>query len=131
MDSFSIIQNFFTRMKCHFCTSHLEPEGVELIRHDKGVYIVNISCVHCTRQMGVAMVGLEGSEWPEGAAPHYPDPELTEDEIERLSVYEPIGVNDVIDAHQFFNNLGSDWQKHLPEEMRQWETTYEAESEEV
>ncbi len=111
MDSFSIIQNFFTRMRCHFCSFQLEPEGVELIREDRGVFIVNIHCVHCTRQMGVAMVGLEGSEFPE---PVFEDPELTEHEIERLSNFEAVSYDDVLDAHAFFNNLDADWQKYLP-----------------
>ncbi len=129
MDGFSIIQNFFTRMRCNFCSSHLEPEGIELIRHDKGVYVVNVHCTHCSRQMGIALVGLEGSELTSRSNEQYEDPELTPDELERLSIFEPIGYDDVLDAHEFFNNLDENWQKYVPEEMRQLEIEPEPESE--
>lgn len=129
MDGFSIIQNFFSRMRCNFCTNHLEPEGIKLIQHNQGVYIVNVQCTHCMRQMGSAMVGLEGAEISAHAPQRFTDPELTVDELERLSQYEAIGYDDVLDAHQFFNNLDSDWQKFLPEEMRQSEIVLEQESE--
>lgn len=114
MDSFSIIQNFFARMRCHFCTAYLSPEGIELLREDKGVFIVNIHCTECAQQMGVAMVGLEGAEIAGGPIQVYEDPELTEEEMERLATYQPIGFDDVLDAHTFFTNLGADWHKHLP-----------------
>ncbi len=126
MDGFNIIQSFFTRMRCNFCTTHLEPEGIELIRHDKGVYIVNVHCVHCSKQMGIALVGLEGSDH---VSHNYVDPELTPQELERLGNFEPIDYDDVLNAHDFFSNLDSDWQKFVPEEMRQLEILPEMESE--
>lgn len=136
MDSFSIIQNFFTRMRCNFCSAYLEPEGIQLVREEQGVYVVNIECVHCSRQMGVAMVGLEGvpaqSESLARQTPRkYRDPELSEADLERLSPFAPISYDDVLEAHTFFENLGSDWQRHLPEEMRQLEIEPETESEET
>jgi hypothetical protein len=128
MDGFNIIQNFFTRMRCNFCEENLEPEGVQLIRHDKGVYIVNVHCTHCTRQMGTAMVGIEGAELTQSGR-EYVDPELTESELERLADYKPIGYDDVLEAHQFFTNLDSDWRKYLPKETLEWDITSELESE--
>ena len=131
MDAFSIIQNFFARMRCNFCTHHLEPDGIELIRQDHEVYVVNVQCTRCTRQMGIALVGLEGSEADGISATGrlYTDPELTELEMERLANFEPIGYDDVLDAHEFFKNLDGDWRKYLPEEMPQLETASEWESE--
>lgn len=132
MDAFSIIQNFFTRMRCNSCSHHLEPEGIQLLRHEKDTYVVNISCVHCSNQMGVALVGLEGAEGAELASQskkQRTEIELTTSDRERLSPYKPINYDDVLDAHQFFNNLDSDWRKFLPEEMRQWEIEPELESE--
>lgn len=121
MDGFNLIQNFFARMTCNQCEKHLEPEGIELIRHDDDVYIVNVECVHCEHQMGMAMVGLEGAELsdtlPEEPFEHY---ELTEDDFERLKDYQRIGYDDVVEAHRFFQNLDEDWMKFIPQEMRQW-----------
>lgn len=115
MDSFGIIQNFFTRMRCHFCSAYLEPEGIKLLREEKDVYIVRVQCVHCSRQMGIAMVGIDQE------SKKLEDPELTVADLKRLSKFEPIEYNDVIDAHKFFSNLESDWKKYLPPEMRQLE----------
>lgn len=127
MDGFNIIQNFFTRMRCNFCSSHLQPDGIHLIRHDHDVYVVNIECLDCTRQMGIALVGLEGAE--ANLHDHFEDPELTEAELERLAQFSPIDYDDVVDAHRFFNQLEADWHKHLPVEMQQWEPVPEPESE--
>ncbi len=128
MDGFSIIQNFFTKMRCNFCSCLLEPEGVELLRQDKSVYIVNVHCVQCEQQMGVAMVGLETGD-PADEIRVYEDPELTEEEMERFEQYGRINYDDVLDAHDFFTNLGSDWQKYLPEETLEWDIEPEPESE--
>lgn len=128
MDRFEIIQDFFSRMQCHFCEHHLEPEGVELIRHDEDVYIVNVHCIHCARQMGVAMVGLEGADIGLDAE-HYEDPELTDRELEQMASLAPIGYDDVLDAHAFFNSLGPDWFRQLAEKRPIPEITPEPESE--
>jgi hypothetical protein len=131
MDSFSIIQNFFTRMRCNFCSHHFEPGGIQLLREEHGTYIVNVYCTFCERQVGIAMVGLEGQEGSlseqKSSQRQYSDPELTEAELERLSSYQPINYDDVLNAHQFFTNLDAGWMKHLPPEMLPPETRHEQE----
>src|SRR4051812_19929531 len=95
MDAFPLIQNFFTRMRCNFCSHSFSPEDIQLIRQDEGVYIVNVYCNHCRTQNGVAMVGVEV---PSGAG-MFPDPELTDEELIRLAEFSPITDDDVLDAH--------------------------------
>ncbi len=124
MDSFSIIQNFFTRMRCHYCAAHLHPAGIQLVRKEGGVYVVNIQCTHCERHMGIAMVGVEGVNIEKGKR-QYCDPEMTASEFERLASFEPVSYDDVLDAHAFFTNLGSMGYQQLAERMRQLETTPE------
>jgi hypothetical protein len=53
-----------------------------------------------------------------GLRRRYQDPELDAKERERLSTFKPIEFDDVLDAHAFFEGLGRDWQKLIPEEMR-------------
>jgi len=130
MDGFNIIQHFFTRMRCQFCTSQLEKDGVELIRQEQSVYIVNVHCMQCARQMGIALVGLQHST-PHALHQGFLDPELTPEEIDRLARFQPIDYNDVVDAHRFFSALDENWQQYLPEEMRQLEITLEPESDKV
>lgn len=116
MDSFSIIQQFFTQMACQHCQEHFAPESIELIREDQGTYLVSVNCHHCKRQVGVAMVGMDQKKGMPGNALRKarPHPELTEADAQRFQDFAPITDNDVLDAHHFFQNLGRDWQKHLP-----------------
>jgi hypothetical protein len=124
MDAFHLIQNFFTRMRCNFCSHSFSPEDIQLIRQDEGIYIVNVYCNHCRTQNGVAMVGVEAP----AAGQRFDDPELTEEELVRLADFHPISSDDVLDAHAFFNNLGSDWMKFIPSEMLERQTAPEMEA---
>lgn len=126
MDAFQLIQNFFTRMRCNFCSHSFSPEDIQLIRQDLSVYIVNVYCNHCRTQNGVAMVGIEV---PGQRNTAFPDPELTDEEMIRLAEFEPISDDDVLDAHQFFNNLDKDWMKFIPSEMIERHTEPQTESE--
>ncbi len=125
MDAFPLIQNFFTRMRCNFCSHSFSPEDIQLIRQDEGVYIVNVYCNHCHTQNGVAMVGVEV---PAGTS-MFPDPELTDEELIRLAEFNPITEDDVLDAHTFFNNLDGDWMRLIPPETLERCKETETESE--
>lgn len=135
MDSFQLIQHFFTTMQCAFCTQPFQPSGIELLREEEGCYLVSVSCHHCDRQIGVAMVGVEvpngeAVALPEGAFqldPRFKDPELTEEELERLAQFEPIGLDDVLMAHEFFSKLDGDWMRLIPPEIRERCTVSETE----
>jgi hypothetical protein len=126
MDAFHLIQNFFTRMRCNFCSHSFSPEDIQLIRQDEGIYIVNVYCNHCRTQNGVAMVGVEVP----GQENHpFPDPELTEEELVRLADFQPITDDDVLDAHEFFSNLDDNWTRFIPQEILERHTAPETEFE--
>jgi hypothetical protein len=126
MDAFNLIQNFFTKMRCNFCSHSFEPDDIQLIRQDEAIYIVNVFCNHCNTQNGVAMVGVEVPGQPGFT---FDDPELTEEELVRLADYQPISPDDVLDAHHFFQGLDSDWMKFIPQEMLELQTELDTESE--
>ncbi len=131
MNHFEIIQRFFSRMRCTFCSHHLEPDGIELIRQEEDVYVVNVECLRCTRPMGVALVGIECSSEAEDAEEELTllDPELSPEEFDRLAQFSPVDYDDVIAAHRFFSTLDADWRKHLPPEMQQYQIPCESEFE--
>lgn len=132
MNPRQIIQHFFTRMRCNYCSSHFKAEGVDLVKEDGSVFLVDINCSHCERSAGLAMVSLDRMDGEGGFEfePRFKDPELTPAELDRLALYEPISENDVLDAHHFFQNLDSNWQQYLPktEEMRRRGTVLEMEA---
>jgi transcription elongation factor Elf1 len=61
----------------------------------------------------------------------YKDPELTPEEKERLSVFAPIGTNDLLDAHHAIQSLDAGWMKLIPPEMRQRCTGSDTESQDA
>ena len=125
MDAFQLIQNFFTRMRCNYCSHSFSPEDIQLIRQDESIYIVNVYCNHCSTQNGVAMVGVEVP----GEGQVFPDPELTEEELERLADFQPITDDDVLEAHEFISQLDGNWTRFIPQEMLERCTVPETESE--
>jgi hypothetical protein len=131
MDAFQLIQNFFTRMRCNFCSHRFSSEDIQLLRQEDGVYIVNVYCNHCRTQNGVAVVGVEMANLEHGQdaeRQQRPHPELTEADLQRLTAFKPISSDDVLDAHTFFNELGHDWMKFIPSEMRGHCTALQTES---
>jgi hypothetical protein len=185
MDSFALIQNFFTQMQCPQCGQHLEENSVSLLREDAHTFLVHLECQHCHSDIGNALVGVEnnlsqllkhqqhhphasimievqedddeeafdfedgeevdlstlmqniersqkmprfaGGVGLNGLRRRYKDPELTPEEKERLKTFDPIGYDDVLEAHHFFENLGRNWQSLIPEEMRQCQIACEVE----
>lgn len=126
MDAFQLIQSFFTRMRCNFCSHSFTPDDIQLLRQEEGIYIVNVYCNQCNTQNGVAMVGVEV---PQDITHPFPDPELTDDERTRLAEFEPITEDDVLTAHEFIHELDGNWQRFIPPEMLERCTVIETESE--
>ena len=126
MDAFQLIQKFFTRMRCNFCSHSFATDDVQLLRQEDGVFIVNVYCNHCRTQNGVAVVGVEMAN--QESKQRRPHPELTDADWHRLIHFQPVSSDDVLDAHSFFNQLGDDWMKFIPEEMRERCTTLQTES---
>lgn len=126
MDQFDLIQNFFAQMQCHHCKTYFVSDGIELVREEHGVFVVSVYCHGCKRQVGLAMVGVETAA--SISIRKFKDPELTEAELDRFSGYKPILEDDVLEAHQFIQGLGRDWQKHIPAEMLERCTAPDTES---
>jgi len=145
MDAFTLIQKFFTRMPCQECGTRFATEDVELLGEGDGYYVVSLVCHECGHHNGTAAVGVEAGAHMEelmqmdpkeiaevfaAAAQHhvektrrkrlkhFKDPEFTETDRRRLSTFEVIDENDVLDAHHFIENLEADWTKHIPESLR-------------
>ena len=117
MDAFQQVQAFFEQMHCHFCHHTFKTDDVELIREDNGFYLVNVFCHRCRTQNGVALVGVETHDGHSHPL-LYPDPELTEEELERLSVFEPICEDDILAAHEFFQGLDANWASKIPDDLK-------------
>lgn len=123
MNNFKLIQEHFTQLHCPNCDACFSQESVKLIREEKDYWVVKVSCEHCNHSPGFAIVGIEYEEVDEdGVIINKPlelgfDEDFISRELFKAKKIKPekppISVDDVLDAHEFFKNLGSDWTKYL------------------
>lgn len=108
---FQAIQEYFQQKSCRFCDNPFSSEGIQLLREEPGVLVVRVTCSACGHPLGVAIVGTGAKAQKD--RPNCPA-DWTRRDIERLAPQPPIGYDDVLNAHQFFTNLGADWSKQIP-----------------
>ncbi len=109
MDSGSYVKYIMSRMVCPYCGQPFGEEGIQLLRMEDNCAILRIICSHCKKDNGIAVVGIEKIEV---------SPEEFSINNEDFSDAPPISEDDVIDAHKFFSNLSCDWNKYIPENLR-------------
>ncbi|MEB3283914.1 MAG: hypothetical protein VKN33_01325 [Candidatus Sericytochromatia bacterium] len=129
MKNFIVVQEHFRKLRCAHCQQSFTPDGVKLLREEKDYWVVRVHCTACQQPAGVAIVGVE-YESGEAPLPERPSREAvgagaalgnrirgvfsSRREEEKFSSMTPISTDDVINAHDFFSSLGSDWMRHLP-----------------
>ena len=96
-------EKLFANLCCSQCKSGFDGDSVTVKREEAGLTVFNLACQHCSKNFGAAFVGFSGLELKENPAP-----------LEVQEGPEPINYDDVIEAHNFIQELDGDWQKHLP-----------------
>ena len=129
MKNFSVVQEHFKKLRCAHCSESFTPDGVKLLREEKDYWFVKVHCTSCNQPAGVAIVGVEyeSAESPVGRDRSELAPLATSGyntrsravfsskrEEERFSKLDPISPDEVLDAHKFFSQLGSNWSDLLP-----------------
>jgi len=128
-NGFHLIKEYFQQRSCKHCCRNFSSDGIELIREEPGMVVVRVGCSGCGQPLGIALVGMSSGGTPKQMpAPQmrkqavlppidqdilYPA-EWSKGDIQRLSKTSRITYDDVLDAHEFFANLGDDWSKLLP-----------------
>lgn len=72
--------------------------------------VVRVCCLQCSRPLGVAIVGTNNKK---AQAKKTKVSEWTKKDTQKFEKMPAITYDDVLAAHQFFDSLGSDWQRHL------------------
>lgn len=108
MNTEDYVKFVFSKMVCSCCDIQFTPECVEIIRVEENCALVKIVCTHCGRNYGIAVVGIETYER---------EREQEEDKV-IIPDMPAITFDDVIEAHEFIDNMGADWMKHIPEEFK-------------
>ncbi len=109
--SFQAIQEYFQQKECRFCSHAFKPDGIQLLREEPGVLVVRVTCSNCNHPLGVAIVGTT----PKATKAPNPHPrDWTKRDKDRLVGLAPITYDDVLNAHQFFKSLDTNWTSFLP-----------------
>lgn len=111
MEGFEAVQNFFCSMHCSKCQNLLKPDGITILREENNFYVVKIVCIDCNQPVGLAIVGIASKDADETYKQN------TKQMVGSVTAPKPppIDYDEVIEAHKFFSNLGSDWSKHIQE----------------
>lgn len=112
MSDFKLIQEHFSNLNCPHCDHNFSQEGVKLLKKENDFWIVKIFCNNCNNLAGIAIVGVEHLD-EENTPKEIENLELTDNDIIRFNDKAPISADDVLEAHNFIKNLGSDWMKYL------------------
>lgn len=109
--SFQAIQEYFQQKSCRNCSCHFSSEAIQLLRQEPGVLVVRVTCRSCGHPLGVAIVGTV----VESTKKETPLPaDWSRRDADRLAQLAPISYDDVLTAHEFIDQLGPDWARHLP-----------------
>ena len=108
MSTEEYIKLMFTHMVCSCCDHPFTPDCVEIIRIEGNCAVVKIECTTCHKNYGIAIVGIETVGADEAEQDNVLIPDLP-----------PITDDDVLEAHEFIDNLGSDWAKYIPDEFKE------------
>ncbi len=118
---------YIVNVFCHHCNTHngVAMVGVEThdgLSDDDGEDLEGLQLSDLLEEPGYAhdfgsdMEFLTRRRRPRKQ--RFADPELTKKERRRLSKFSAISEDDVLDAHYFFQNLGSDWQAFIPANLK-------------
>lgn len=100
------ISILFKDLCCSRCKSDFDENSVEIIRQEPSLLVVRLVCQHCQKSFGVAFLGVSNL-----------DLKIEDEEDVKLKMKEdlpPITADDVLDAHEFIQNLDEHWQQYLP-----------------
>lgn len=104
----AFLKRLFSMIKCESCGHSYEVTDIEVIGHEDSIWLFNVSCSHCQTQGLVAIVVREANI--ERMAT-----DLTEAEFERFDGGTGIGIDDVLDMHNFLKEFEGDFAAALSE----------------
>lgn len=94
------IKNFLSNLKCPFCGSHYERDNVKKIRRKGRFCVFDILCPSCHIQGFVMAIVKEEKEAISDLSP---------EEMIKFSKEAPIGVDELLDIHNFLKGFDGDF----------------------
>ena len=108
MSKGSFLKRLLSVIKCSNCDYSYQTEDVSVLGQQGDLWFVSVACPSCGIQGLVAAV-------VEGSSPRELVTDFSEDEYAKFVQSEAIGINDVLDMHNFLKDFDGDISKLLIE----------------
>ena len=100
-------KNLFAGLCCNVCHHDFNEDAVKVKREEKNLYVLEIICPECGKNFGIALL-----------AKNQNDAQNIDTPLEIQDCPLPVSYDDVLDAHEFIDNLQKDWTKYIPDEYK-------------
>ena len=107
MDKNKIVK-MFSGLCCSVCKHDFDEDSIFIKREEKDLTVLKIICPECGKSFGLAFLG-------EGAL------SVKDKDDDALVIQDcplPINYDDVLNAHNFIDNLEKDWGKYIPDDLK-------------
>ena len=94
-----LIKRLMATVKCSSCGQHLAPGDIDVLEHSEDVWFLRVVCSSCHTQGLIAAI-IQKEKMEENGA---------EAVLDEAIVTEVVGVDDVLDMHNFLNNFDGDF----------------------
>ena len=102
----STLKKLFSEFCCSACKQDFNEESIKVKREEKDLLVLQVVCQNCGKSFGLAFLGTNTIKEKEDSAFQMVDCPL------------PISYDDVLNAHEFIDNLQKDWTKYIPENLK-------------
>ncbi len=104
------IKKLFGSMKCSICAESFKDKSFTIMRKEDGLFVLQVKCKKCDKGFGIALLGLDKEELLASINEDFAAPTKGEG-VDTKS--KAIGYDDILDAHEFIQNLDENWQKFM------------------
>ena len=95
----SVAHKLISGFRCSNCSKDFDENAIRIVRFDEGLFVLKITCNNCSKSFGLAFLGLSEEDILKSVP----------NEIKAS----PITYDDVLDAHQYIQNLDENWKKFI------------------
>lgn len=102
------IVKMFSGLCCSVCRHDFDENSIFIKREEKDLIVLKIVCPECGKSFGLAFLGEGGLS-------------LKDKDDDALVIQDcplPINYDDVLNAHNFIDNLEKDWTKYIPDDLK-------------
>ena len=105
----AFLKRLFAKVNCGICGQKYDASNIKILDQEDGLWVISVYCNSCGTQGLIAAVVQEGNITDIIT-------DLTEAEHNRFDDKEAIGVDDVLDIHNFLKEFDGDFTDLFREE---------------